>query len=776
MSSIINVKKLRVNKLKDELSKRQLPDTGGLKVELMDRLQAALNEDARAGGGDDAGRNNAEDGQGDGRVSLEDRPEEDLIGERVDADGEEGGGRCAAGKAGNIHDEIGEDEEQDAGEEIIKSDDEEDASLKEEDDGMDKYDDEDDDDNALVHLVEGGADKKTSAEQKNEKGVKRRREEHGRGYFEFIEESKYSRAKSPQPPLEEEDEEFDDTTVCLDTYNSDLHFKVSRDRYSASSLTMESFAYLWAGGRASYGVSEGKACFDMKVIEKIPVKHISSRSMDIHEVLVGWSLASGSLLLGEEEHSYAFSAKGKKTTNCVTEDFGEPFDEDDVIGCLINFEGSDVEMSFRKNGHDLGVAFRVDKASLEGRPVFPHVLCHNCAVDFNFGQREAPLFPPPAGYSFIQQIPISKRVRGPKGPDTKGNCEVIVMVGLPGAGKTAWVTKHTQKHPGKYNILGTNAVLEKMMIASSKRQMKDVNKLTAISQRAPLFLGKFIEIAARKKRNYIIDQTNVSAPAQRRKMCLFAGFRRKAVVVCPSDETYKQRTQKKAETDGKDIPEHVVVNVRPCLFVGLYTLPQPGDCFSEVSYVELQKEDASRLLDQYKEESRTTLPPEKKATPGVGPPKRGGNRRGRGGRGRGQRGGSRQRGWKGGFHVRGNLAGGLGPHRGLNRPTSGFLPPPAFRGGVTNHVTFNRGNRGVPSGRGSPRGGRGHTGNMGANRGGLGGSRGNFTQKFRGRSGNNRSLDKNGSFGMNKAQAFNQSWQEGFWKQKPWSQQYHPGF
>lgn len=42
---------------------------------------------------------------------------------------------------------------------------------------------------------------------------------------------------------------------------------------------------------------------------------------------------------------------------------------------------------------------------------------------------------------------------------------MIMMCGLPGAGKSVWAAEYASKHPEKkYNVLGTNNIIDKMKV------------------------------------------------------------------------------------------------------------------------------------------------------------------------------------------------------------------------------------------------------------------------------------------------------------------------
>lgn len=59
-----------------------------------------------------------------------------------------------------------------------------------------------------------------------------------------------------------------------------------------------------------------------------------------------------------------------------------------------------------------------------GQALYPHVLVKNCAVEFNFGQRAEPYCSVLPGFTFIQHLPLSERIRGTVGPKSKAECEV----------------------------------------------------------------------------------------------------------------------------------------------------------------------------------------------------------------------------------------------------------------------------------------------------------------------------------------------------------------
>lgn len=56
-------------------------------------------------------------------------------------------------------------------------------------------------------------------------------------------------------------------------------------------------------------------------------------------------------------------------------------------------------------------------------------------------------------------------VQSRRPPPDKTHCTVIVMVGLPGAGKTTWVKQYLREHPDEHWILfSTDSILSAMTV------------------------------------------------------------------------------------------------------------------------------------------------------------------------------------------------------------------------------------------------------------------------------------------------------------------------
>uniref|UniRef100_A0A8C2GH05 Si:ch211-107m4.1 n=1 Tax=Cyprinus carpio TaxID=7962 RepID=A0A8C2GH05_CYPCA len=243
----------------------------------------------------------------------------------------------------------------------------------------------------------------------------------------------------------------------------DLHFDVDSDGRSGQPLFWETFPLLWSGCRMTHGFCQGKVGFEMiekkKKIFFLLKKIILSMLLSNKKKLV---------LSGEVELSYGFDGRGRIVTGGKEEAFGEPFTEGDVIGCYAFIsESGEATLSFHKNGRSLGAAFHLNSSTLGGRDLFPHVLCKNCSVSVNLDP-EAPWHPSPAGFCTLLTLPPGQRTRAPLPTASKSECEVLMMVGLPGSGKTHWAQAHMLQNPRKrYNLLSTNSILNCMRVRKS---------------------------------------------------------------------------------------------------------------------------------------------------------------------------------------------------------------------------------------------------------------------------------------------------------------------
>lgn len=242
---------------------------------------------------------------------------------------------------------------------------------------------------------------------------------------------------------------------------------------------------------------------------------------------------------------------------------------------------------------------KVEVVEEEEEPVLPEDISED-EID-----QETPVDNCLPGYLYTSKTPIDLLVKGPRRPETRAECEVIMMIGLPGAGKSHWALEKSAANPEKrYTLLGSKHLLERMKIQGVARKPGSGpgrwEKLIELCNRGLLTLN---EIACQRRRNYILDQPHVYISDQRRKMRVYGDFKRIAVIVVPNEEEYKRRFKQRLDTEGKDIPEAAVNEMRANL-----TLPElEYQWFNEIVYADLEKEAAQTEVSKENERGKKAL-------------------------------------------------------------------------------------------------------------------------------------------------------------------------
>lgn len=154
--------------------------------------------------------------------------------------------------------------------------------------------------------------------------------------------------------------------------------------------------------------------------------------------------------------------------------------------------------------------------------------------------------------------------------------ELIMLVGLPGSGKSTYIKKINAD--GKYAVISSDDILDEIAaekgLSYSEAWSKYVgNAASEMMRRA--------KAAVKNDKPIIWDQTNLTPKSRKKAFAILpAHYDAKAVVFSIDDLELKRRLDKRAKETGKVIPDHVMKDMSR-----RYVAPTKSEGFSEIKYI-----------------------------------------------------------------------------------------------------------------------------------------------------------------------------------------------
>lgn len=155
----------------------------------------------------------------------------------------------------------------------------------------------------------------------------------------------------------------------------------------------------------------------------------------------------------------------------------------------------------------------------------------------------------------------------------------IMLVGVPGSGKSTWINSFVSKSPEEWIVMSTDDIIEDW----AKKNGKTYSEAFAILDFKDI-QSKFdskLKTALQNKQNIIWDQTNIQSGARKKKLSQIPSFYQTAAIAFEvSEDELMRRLADRSNNTGKTIPDTVIRSM-----IRNYQPPSKSEGFETVHFI-----------------------------------------------------------------------------------------------------------------------------------------------------------------------------------------------